>query len=136
MTTFFMTFINGGNPGGTLTAINPVQRQYTNMSLAYPAGLVDSVPYRPQEMDFWNFFVPDLHLELNRTSWASYHNAREATHFKAATWGTTTLVVLLVLIIVGLLAAFFVYRRQKQRSRRLHARDGVEFRPVAQDVKL
>ncbi|KAL1439068.1 hypothetical protein MTO96_047528 [Rhipicephalus appendiculatus] len=124
------------NPGGILPPINPAQRQYTNMSLTYPAGVSDSVPYRPQEMDFWNYFVPDLHLELNRTSWASYHNAREATHFKAATWGTTTLVVLLVLIIVGLLAAFFVYRRQKQRSRKLSSREGVEFRPVNQDVKL
>ncbi|KAH7966632.1 hypothetical protein HPB49_018154 [Dermacentor silvarum] len=117
MTTFFMAFINGQDPGGILRPINPTLRQYTNMSLTYPGGLSDSVPYRPQEMDFWNYFVPDLHLELNRTSWASYHNAREATHFKAATWGTTTLVVLLVLIIVGLLAAFFVYRRQKQREK-------------------
>lgn len=136
MTTFFMAFINGQDPGGILRPINPTLRQYTNISLTYPGGLSDSVPYRPQEMDFWNYFVPDLHLELNRTSWASYHNAREATHFKAATWGTTTLVVLLVLIIVGLLAAFFVYRRQKQRSRKLNSRDGVEFRPVTQDVKL
>ncbi|KAH6938639.1 hypothetical protein HPB50_011219 [Hyalomma asiaticum] len=136
MTTFFTAFINGLDPGGILRPINPAQRQYTNMSLTYPGGLSDSIPYRPQEMDFWNYFVPDLHLELNRTSWASYHNAREATHFKAATWGTTTLVVLLVLIIVGLLAAFFVYRRQKQRSRKLSSREGVEFRPVTQDVKL
>ncbi|KAL3243703.1 hypothetical protein MRX96_020091 [Rhipicephalus microplus] len=124
-----MNATRAGNPGGILQPINPALRQYTNMSLTYPAGVSDSVPYRPQEMDFWNYFVPDLHLELNRTSWASYHNAREATHFKAATWGTTTLVVLLVLIIVGLLAAFFVYRRQKQRSRKLSSREGVEFRP-------
>ncbi|XP_077516424.1 esterase 6-like [Amblyomma americanum] len=135
MNGFFMNFINGQSPL-TLLPINPAARQYNNMSLAYPAGISDTVPYRPQEMDFWNYFVPDLHLELNRTSWASYHNAREATHFKAATWGTTTLVVLLVLIIVGLLAAFFVYRRQKRRSRKLNAREGVEFRPVSQDVKL
>ncbi|CAN8002091.1 unnamed protein product [Ixodes hexagonus] len=137
MTIFFTTFINGQNPGGTLyQAINPAAPQYVNMTQLSPAGVLDPVPYRQQEMAFWNFFVPELHVELNRTSWTSYHRAREATHFKNATWGTTTLVVLLVLIIVGLLAAFFVYRRQNKQRRVLNKREGIEFRAVSQDVKL
>ncbi|EEC15760.1 hypothetical protein IscW_ISCW022080 [Ixodes scapularis] len=125
------------NPGGTLyAAVNPAAPQYVNMTQISPAGVLDPVPYRQQEMAFWNIFVPDLHVELNRTSWTSYHRAVEATHFKNATWGTTTLVVLLVLIIVGLLAAFFVYRRQKKQTRVLNKREGIEFRAVSQDVKL
>lgn len=137
MNTFFNTFINGQNPGGTLyAAVNPAAPQYVNMTRISPAGVLDPVPYRQQEMAFWNIFVPDLHVELNRTSWTSYHRAVEATHFKNATWGTTTLVVLLVLIIVGLLAAFFVYRRQKKQTRVLNKREGIEFRAVSQDVKL
>uniref|UniRef100_V5H8H4 Putative esterase and lipase n=2 Tax=Ixodes ricinus TaxID=34613 RepID=V5H8H4_IXORI len=137
MNTFFTTFINGLNPGGTLyAAVNPAAPQYVNMTRISPAGVLDPVPYRQQEMAFWNIFVPDLHVELNRTSWTSYHRAVEATHFKNATWGTTTLVVLLVLIIVGLLAAFFVYRRQKKQTRVLNKREGIEFRAASQDVKL
>lgn len=106
------------------------------MTTLVPGGVRDNVPYRQQEMAFWNAFVPDLHVELNRTSWTSYHRAREATHFKNATWGTTTLIVLLVLIIIGLLAAFFVYRKQRKQSKELRTREGIEFRAVPQEAKL
>ncbi|XP_064474590.1 carboxylic ester hydrolase-like [Ornithodoros turicata] len=127
MSTFFASFIRTGIPGGSLSRPMSLNApQYANITKTNPNGETSHELYRSQEMAFWNVFVPDLHVQLNHTSWSSYMRAREAEHFRSATWGTVTVIVLLVLILVGLVAAFFVYRRQRLRSKR----DAVEFKPL------
>lgn len=130
MNALFSNFIRAGNPGGVLsTATGLTNPSYAHISQASTVRV--SGRYRPQEMAFWNIFVPDLHVQLNRTSWSSYIRGRDADYFRSATWGTVTVVVLLTLIVVGLVAAFFVYRRQRKYTRKLRAREDVCFEPIA-----